>query len=273
MKKDKRMLYTLFTVYGIFCIYLLLFKNGSYNGNLKDYLIALSIVISSSMMWYNGLHVSIDKSSMEKKEDESTEKKQVILDKKAGLEYSGGDPDLYGEVLEEFLIGIPQKIESIEKALREENWKVYTIEVHALKSSARLIGATGLSDLAKKCEDYGKQMNITEIVRNTPKLIAQYQEISKILINEKEVIAKKTEEKMSVTFSNLDRTEIGEIVANLNKHLEDFDVSGAEELVVSLGKFPFEGESLEHYQEMKQAIHDFDYELCSKASYRLLTYL
>ncbi|MCR4991120.1 MAG: response regulator [Lachnospiraceae bacterium] len=57
------------------------------------------------------------------------------------------------------------------------DWSNYTIKVHALKSSARIIGAGQLSELAKKLEDAGKEGNIDFIKENTDELLRRYDEL------------------------------------------------------------------------------------------------
>lgn len=52
---------------------------------------------------------------------------------------------------------IDSKANKIEQCLKEGLISDYVIEVHALKSSALLIGAVPLSEAAKELEDYGKQ--------------------------------------------------------------------------------------------------------------------
>ena len=52
---------------------------------------------------------------------------------------------------------IDSKADKIEQCLKEGLISDYVVEVHALKSSALLIGAVPLSEAAKELEDYGKQ--------------------------------------------------------------------------------------------------------------------
>jgi len=52
--------------------------------------------------------------------------------------------------------------------------KGYTIKVHALKSSARLVGASELSSQAKYLEDCGNNNDLTSIIDLTPTLLMDY---------------------------------------------------------------------------------------------------
>ena len=57
------------------------------------------------------------------------------------------------------LYGIEKNADELEKLLQEGDYENYTIKVHALKSSARLIGAEELSETARKLEAYGNFIN------------------------------------------------------------------------------------------------------------------
>ena len=59
--------------------------------------------------------------------------------------------------------------------------KNYMIEVHALKSSARLIGAMELSKMAEYMEQCAKRDNVLEIERYTPVMLEEYEKIKKSL--------------------------------------------------------------------------------------------
>ncbi|MBQ2315152.1 MAG: response regulator [Treponema sp.] len=97
------------------------------------------------------------------------------------------------ESLKSFHEVIAEKADYIEKLAAEKDWKNYTIQVHALKSSARLIGADQLSELARNMEDCGTALvraasdpaavgsddvaaAEASIVEKTPQLLVWYRE-------------------------------------------------------------------------------------------------
>ncbi len=73
------------------------------------------------------------------------------------------------------------KIELIESYCRLEDWKEYTVQVHALKSSARLLGATQLSMNAAYLETCGNEQNAEEIKSKTPTLLDDYKALYQAL--------------------------------------------------------------------------------------------
>ena len=92
-----------------------------------------------------------------------------------------GSEDGFMSVLSVFHKTAPDKADEIEKLLDEGNIGDYTIRVHALKSSARIIGAAGLSALAEQLEKAGKSNDTTFIRDNTDKLLTMYRDLDRKL--------------------------------------------------------------------------------------------
>ena len=68
-------------------------------------------------------------------------------------------------------IDVVKKILELLDLIYEDNYENYTIKVHALKSSARLIGAIGLSQKAEALEMAGKEGNIEYIRKHNDEAI------------------------------------------------------------------------------------------------------
>ena len=102
------------------------------------------------------------------------------LDVEQGIALSGG-LEMYLEILEDFYLMIPQKAEKIEQYLSEHMLHDYTIEVHALKSTSRLIGATELSDRCYHLEQLGRAGKEELLRKDTPPMLALYRSYINIL--------------------------------------------------------------------------------------------
>ena len=85
----------------------------------------------------------------------------------------------YMSVLSIFHKTAQAKIAEIRRLYEAENVEGYTVKVHALKSSARIIGAGGLSRLARDLEEAGKKGDLEFIRKNTEKLLSMYQELDR----------------------------------------------------------------------------------------------
>jgi signal transduction histidine kinase/CheY-like chemotaxis protein len=124
---------------------------------------------------------------------------------------------------------IDSKANKIEQCLKEGLISDYVIEVHALKSSALLIGAVPLSEAAKELEDYGKQGKTEVLEEKTPDVLTMYRDLKNILrpYAEKEEDAKKE-------FSD------GEWITALqqiHQCIEQFDLDGVDQIMEQLEEY------------------------------------
>ncbi|MCR5482229.1 MAG: response regulator [Clostridia bacterium] len=90
-----------------------------------------------------------------------------------GMKYCGGS-ESFEMTLNTFFEMIDENSNVIEKAYTENDIELYTIKVHALKSSARIIGASKLSEMALALENAGKSGDIEYIKNNTDSLLSEY---------------------------------------------------------------------------------------------------
>ena len=88
------------------------------------------------------------------------------IDIKTGLRYCRDDADFYDSMLIEFAKSHDARSEARRQAFEGENWADYAIYVHAVKSTARMIGAMELSDWAKALEAAGKAGDGTMIKKD-----------------------------------------------------------------------------------------------------------
>lgn len=95
------------------------------------------------------------------------------LDPKEGVEYCGS-ANMYMRALEIFTKGIDDKADLIEKCVKEKDIKLYTINVHALKSTSLTIGAEKFSARARELELAGKRDDWAMIEKETPEFLKAY---------------------------------------------------------------------------------------------------
>ena len=105
---------------------------------------------------------------------------QQLLDTTSGLTNCGGLTD-YLETLRLFAEAHAENAAAIQQFFDAKDWKNYTIRVHALKSSARIIGATELSALAAALEQAGDAGDIARIQQDTPRMFALYDQCLDVL--------------------------------------------------------------------------------------------
>ncbi len=121
----------------------------------------------------------------EEQAEPESDKYAFLYDLK-GIDFSEGvkncgNRSAYLETIQTFYDTLEEKADELETAYNKEDWEFYTIKVHALKSSARIVGAKKLSELALSLEDAGKSGNIDFIKENTGTLLRMYREYLIIL--------------------------------------------------------------------------------------------
>lgn len=84
---------------------------------------------------------------------------------------AAGSEKVYNVAISEFYITLDQTINEIKTLFDSKDIEMYVIKVHALKSTARLIGAMELSEMAKELEFAGKDGKIDVIEANTDTLL------------------------------------------------------------------------------------------------------
>ena len=70
---------------------------------------------------------------------------------------------------------------AIESSLRNGDWRAYTIKVHAIKSSLRIIGDAAGSAMAADLEAAGNAQDVERIRNGTPELLARLGSLSDAL--------------------------------------------------------------------------------------------
>ena len=130
--------------------------------------------------------------SPEKQESgtESSEEKKPsgnLIDTKKGLEFCGGDKEMYSMLLNGFADEFEENRGRLEKFLKDEDWKNYEILVHALKSNGKTLGTDSFSEKAKSlefaCKDIMAGNDINEkksyIKSIHAGFISEYEDLSK----------------------------------------------------------------------------------------------
>ena len=100
------------------------------------------------------------------------------VDPAVGLRYCQGDSALYRSLLEEYAAGAAEKRRILQKAMDESDWRQYAIQVHAIKSTSRMIGAASLSDIAGALEKAANEENAAAIRRNHARMLAQQEAVA-----------------------------------------------------------------------------------------------
>ncbi|MCL2295209.1 MAG: transporter substrate-binding domain-containing protein [Spirochaetes bacterium] len=101
------------------------------------------------------------------------------VDTQTGFAMSGYRMGNYLKTLDIFSKDILEKISEIRKSLQENDIRLYTILVHALKSASSNIGAKKVSNLAKTLEEAGKKGSSLFIMEHNDNFLAELEKLRK----------------------------------------------------------------------------------------------
>ena len=86
-------------------------------------------------------------------------------------ETMGGKKNLINEIMEVFLIQIPEELSCINEAIKQNDFAGIKKFAHTMKSSVSIMGITALTPVLQEMEDLGtKEQNIERIVTLNEKL-------------------------------------------------------------------------------------------------------
>ncbi|MBS7009859.1 ATP-binding protein [Anaerostipes sp.] len=81
------------------------------------------------------------------------------FDTETALAYFDQSADFYIEMLRTFYQGLYDRRNEMDSICRQQNTKLFTIHVHAIKSASKSVGAADYSETAKVLEDFGHQQD------------------------------------------------------------------------------------------------------------------
>lgn len=129
---------------------------------------------------HTGHSKTVERKEMKPEPQNQTKKDGICigdLDVKSGCMYCGGEEG-YISVLEMHLESTDDNRKQLTDLFEQENWKDYTIAVHAIKSFMLSIGAAPLSGMAKGLEFAGKDNNIAYIKENHEAMLKEYDRVT-----------------------------------------------------------------------------------------------
>lgn len=165
--------------------------------------------------------------------------------------------ELWEESAKNFYKMIPTISQEIQEYFAVKDYENYTIKVHALKSSARLIGAMELSDLAAQLEKYGDSKEIEQIELLTPTLIHSLEAYTQNLFYLMPSVNENSK-------PELIEDDFESAMDDLSECIEAFDFNTAERIIVSLDNYRIPDDKKEFYQQISDAILQVDRDLAKK---------
>lgn len=169
-----------------------------------------------------------------------------------------GNEELFWSVLKEYYRVIDKKCALIQEYEQKEMWREYTVEVHALKSASRQIGATDLAHTAEQMEAAGNAENAALIHKITPGMLEEYMFYKGILAP---YFTKATEEQ---SCREADQNETEKLFAAMEDAMENLDMDAMEKVIQDMSQYSYNDAQREVFEKLQNAVEDIDTEKCEE---------
>ncbi|MCR5771522.1 MAG: response regulator [Butyrivibrio sp.] len=174
------------------------------------------------------------------------------IDKEEGLK-NCGSVEMYIKTIESFYGSAESNYKAIEEFLKSENIAEYTIKVHSLKSSARIIGALELSKLAEELEHAGDAEDIEKIKDKTPVLLDKY---NKIYERIKELSYKDDDKSLPV----IGEDELKDALSSIKELMLNYDYDSIQFIMESLKGYKIPDKYADWIMRLKENIRNADWD-------------
>ncbi|MCL2619583.1 MAG: ATP-binding protein [Defluviitaleaceae bacterium] len=155
----------------------------------------------------------------------------VGIDADLGLSRVGGSHKIYQETLAIFHKEATAKIPQLAECIERDDWHLYTIYIHALKSASNNVGATALSEQAGQLEGASKADNLSFVRENHGNFVVG---LLALLGNVKVHLTQTTQDKQQGDF---DPEALKSALAKLRVSLETMDLPAIDPATEALEVF------------------------------------
>lgn len=173
---------------------------------------------------------------------------QDKLDVQKAVELAGGFEN-WLTIARTFAGSIVEKANQIQEYYEKGAIKDYTIQVHALKSASRIVGAERLSELAASLEEAGN------LLQKNEELLGLYRSYSDLLEPVKKYDEQTDEEKQELT-----EKELSEIIDAIQLACTNFDLVEVEEKFALLQKAKLPEKLACKMEELSKAVENIEFE-------------
>lgn len=184
------------------------------------------------------------------------------INTRAGLQYCRGDRSFYEELLAKFAQDAAQKGQAIDEFWKKEDLINYRILVHALKSSAKMIGADSLSESARKAEEAAKNGDMDYINAHHEELLVAYRKTA-LEMSETPAPDSDSPEVRDLENGNDEQISEEDFLQRLNALKDCFDTfeaDRAETLIAEMGSMVYEGMPVEELlRGIREDVDEFEF--------------
>lgn len=167
--------------------------------------------------------------------------------------------DLFWKTLKVYYRSIEKKVQAIKTMVEQKDWTGYTIEVHALKSSSKQIGAISLSDKAAAMEKAGNARDSAAIREGTEEMLKQYLEYLSVL---EPFCAEEEEDEASK--KDISQEKLEGCFDKMSSAVVELDMDQMEEVIREMNQYHYEDVEHDLFEQLKDAVEEVDVDRCEQ---------
>ena len=185
--------------------------------------------------------------------------KEIIIkdiDTKKAIENCGGNVENYLTLLSVAYNDGKKKINILKYLANKKDIINYTIEIHALKTVAALIGSKKLSQLSKRHEIAGTNNDYLFILQNVDSLVKYYDELLnniKLVLPEEHLVVKEK-------FINFTPHDLYALAKSAADAIDNFDLDSANKILDKLLYYDLLESQISYINKSKSFLEVFDYD-------------
>ena len=195
-------------------------------------------------------------------------RQSMYIHVESGVKYCGSEED-YMAALKSYVESADDNYGEIAAYFYREDWKNYTIRVHALKSSSRLIGASELGELAATLEHAGDTGDLETIQARTPELLQAYAALLDFLFP---LVKDEVEEKLNGETAPaeedgrplISEDELADAMAVMSDCASVFDADGLGDVIDELDNWRLPAEAAGKVCTIREALKKPDWDTILK---------
>ena len=179
----------------------------------------------------------------------------------SGLRYCRDDAEFYMELLGQFVQSSGKKQQEIERFYGQKDFGNYRIAVHALKSTAKMLGADTLSEMALQAETALKNHDEKFIAEHHEELMDEYRNVVQAISH----VIDGEDDRKSLP-AGKDREEVAQAdlirqLEALKENLPSCEMSRVKPMLLDMGKKRYQGVDMaELLDAALQDVEDFEFE-------------
>lgn len=186
------------------------------------------------------------------------------IDVEKAIQHAGSE-ELFLELLHDLYHLMDEKISLVESALLQKDLTNYTVYVHSLKTTCRMLGDSELGEAFYALELLGKENDLAQIEKRTPDVLDSFRALKPYLAP------------FAVRGSDgplpFDRDRVRDLLHKLMEAIADYDLTNAEETTRMLSSFSLTPALSDKVRELQRLVANLDYDEANALSLDILDIL